>query len=96
MKSFSGMKQKFKATFMTELYGLCSAIYSVDIWVYDANLAKLFHCSYMCKQFNCTLNFEIFDLNITLHDLFLQECTQLTYNFSILNYQSLNSTNDFE
>lgn len=81
MKSFSGMKQKLKATLMTEFYGLCSTIYTVDIWVYDANLAKLFHCSYMCKQFNCTLNFEISDLNITLHDLFLQECTQHTYNF---------------
>lgn len=68
------MKQKLIATLMTELYDLCSTIYSVDIWVYDANLAKLFHCSYMCKQFNCTLNFEIFYLNI-LHDLFLQECT---------------------
>lgn len=95
MKSFGGMKQKLKATLMTELYGLYSTIYSVDIWVYEANLAKLFHYSYMCKQFNCTLNFEIFDLNKTLHDLFLQEYTQHTYNFSILNYQSLNSTNDF-
>lgn len=95
MKSFGGMKQKLKAKHMTELYGLCSTIYSVDIWVYDANLAKLFHCFYMCKLFNCTSNFEIFELIITLHYLFLQECTQHTYNFSILNYQSLNSTNYF-
>lgn len=93
-KSFGVVKQKLKATLMAELYGLCSAIYSVDIGVYDANLAKLFHCSYMCKQFNCTLNLEIFDLSTTLHDLFLQECTQHTYNFSILNYQALKSTND--
>lgn len=64
MKSFGGMKQRLKATLLTELYGLCSTIYSVDIWVYDVNLAKLFHCCYMCKQFNCTLNFEILALNI--------------------------------
>lgn len=63
MKSFGGMKQRLKATLLTELYGLCSAIYSVDIWAYDVNFAKLFHYCYMCKQFNCALNFEILDLN---------------------------------
>lgn len=64
MKSFGAMKQRLKAMLLTELYGLCSTIYSADIWVYDVNLAKLFHRCYMCKQFNCTLDFEILALNI--------------------------------
>lgn len=63
-EKFWWYETKIETMLLTELYGLCCTVYSVDIWVYNVNLAKLFRCCYLCKQSNCTLNFEILDLTM--------------------------------